>query len=138
MSRRPAKSDGDPTPTVMDENAWSQLLQDVALGRLQLSIQTPGGLQIALVSQGELARLQAAAGERSAQPSGVNLSEREYEILTLIADGMTSSNVAARLGLAKNTVSQHLQAARRKLGVTTTQAAADIIRRLDSSGGTVK
>lgn len=53
-----------------------------------------------------------------------NLSERELEILRLVAQGMTDPQVASRLYLSPRTVGQHLRSIYRKLGVPTRAAAA--------------
>jgi DNA-binding NarL/FixJ family response regulator len=52
-------------------------------------------------------------------PSYVDLNEREIEVLTWVARGKTSAEIAIILGLAKRTVDFHLENARVKLGVRT-------------------
>jgi predicted ATPase/DNA-binding CsgD family transcriptional regulator len=52
------------------------------------------------------------------------LSERELEILRLVAQGLTDSQVAERLYLSPRTVGQHLRSIYRKLGVPSRAAAA--------------
>jgi DNA-binding NarL/FixJ family response regulator len=52
-------------------------------------------------------------------PSHVDLNEREIEVLTWVARGKTSAEIAIILGLAKRTVDFHLENARVKLGVRT-------------------
>lgn len=53
----------------------------------------------------------------------VRLTAREAECLGLVAEGRTGASVAELLGLAPNTVAQHLVAVRRKYGVRTTEQA---------------
>jgi DNA-binding NarL/FixJ family response regulator len=43
------------------------------------------------------------------------LTERETEVLQLVAEGLTSRQVATRLGLSHRTVENHVQATMRKL-----------------------
>jgi DNA-binding CsgD family transcriptional regulator/tetratricopeptide (TPR) repeat protein len=57
------------------------------------------------------------------QGSLTTLSARELEVLTLVAEGLTDSQVAKRLYLSPRTVSHHLRSAYRKLGVSTRTAA---------------
>jgi DNA-binding NarL/FixJ family response regulator len=57
------------------------------------------------------------------------LSEREKEILTLVADGLTNPQVAERLYLSPRTVSQHLRSIYRKLGVPSRAAAREASER---------
>jgi DNA-binding CsgD family transcriptional regulator len=52
------------------------------------------------------------------------LSERELEVLRLVAEGLTDSQVAERLYLSPRTVGQHLRSIYRKLGVPSRAAAA--------------
>ncbi len=74
-----------------------------------------------------VAAVLAAAGERvpprrASTPGG--LSEREVEVLALVAVGMTNKEVAARLGISDRTVGHHMQHVYGKLGVTTRAAAS--------------
>jgi DNA-binding NarL/FixJ family response regulator len=57
-------------------------------------------------------------------PKLVNLNEREIEILTLVARGKTSAQIARKLLLAKRTVDFHIDNARIKLGAATRTEAA--------------
>jgi DNA-binding NarL/FixJ family response regulator len=50
----------------------------------------------------------------------VNLSERELEIITLIAEGLTNSEIADRLFLSPHTVNTHRKNIMQKLGVKNT------------------
>jgi DNA-binding CsgD family transcriptional regulator len=51
------------------------------------------------------------------------LNDREIEMLTWVARGKTSAQIADMLGLAKRTIDFHIDNARLKLGATTrTQA----------------
>lgn len=57
------------------------------------------------------------------------LSEREMEVLSLLAEGATNQEIAARLYLTEKTVKSHLSRIFRKLAVSNrTQAAAKAIR----------
>jgi len=49
----------------------------------------------------------------------VKLNSREIEVLTLVARGQRSAEIAKKLGIAKRTVDFHLDNARIKLGATT-------------------
>ncbi len=54
-------------------------------------------------------------------PSG--LTSREVEVLGLVAEGLTSAQVAQRLFLSPRTVHRHLNSIYRKLGVSSRTAA---------------
>src|SRR5262245_58960594 len=55
--------------------------------------------------------------ERVSESSSIRLSPREQEILTLLADGQTQSQIAGTLYLSPKTVSTHIQHVLVKLGV---------------------
>jgi DNA-binding NarL/FixJ family response regulator len=69
----------------------------------------------------KLPGLPATARLRS-YPNG--LTRREVEVLSLVAEGLTDAQVAARLFLSPHTVHAHLTSIYSKLGVTTRHAAA--------------
>lgn len=70
---------------------------------------------------------QPTSGEAVA---GTVLSNREREILPLLADGLVNKQTAARLGISTNKVKTHLDLLFDKLGVTPrAQAVATGVRR---------
>jgi DNA-binding NarL/FixJ family response regulator len=63
-------------------------------------------------------------GEGGGRPSGPRLSEREQEVLGLVAAGLPNKLIARRLGITERTVKAHLTRIFEQLGVTDrTQAA---------------
>ena len=66
-----------------------------------------------------------AVPERAPQAAGLEeLSEREREVLRLVAAGLSDREIAARLVLSPHTVHRHVANIRRKLGLTSRSAAA--------------
>lgn len=65
----------------------------------------------------EFARLTAVAPTRTAQPLVEPLSERELEILALVANGLSNKEIAAELYIAEGTVKNHVTNILSKLGV---------------------
>jgi DNA-binding response OmpR family regulator len=57
-------------------------------------------------------------------PKAVELNDREIEVLTWVARGKTSAEIAQILGLAKRTIDFHTDTARAKLGAATRTEAA--------------
>ena len=60
-------------------------------------------------------------GRDAGEPHG--LSAREMEVMSLIADGQTNGEIAARLFLAEKTVKNHVRRIYSKLGVGSRPAA---------------
>lgn len=55
-------------------------------------------------------------GGETAQPLDEDLSERETEVLALLASGMTNSEIAGELHVAVGTIKSHMNSIYRKLG----------------------
>ena len=75
-----------------------------------------------------------AAGERVPRlerPAG--LTEREAEVLGMLARGLQTKQVARALGISVKTADRHIQHAYRKVGVST-RAAATLFAMEPSSG----
>ncbi len=64
-----------------------------------------------------------------AHPAG--LTRRESEILSLVANGQTNGEIAARLFLSPKTVEHHVSSILSKLGARTRTEAVEAARRID-------
>lgn len=62
--------------------------------------------------------------QRSPEPSMDDLSEREAEVLNLVAQGLTNMQIALRLNVSENTIKFHLQNIYQKLNVGNRTEAA--------------
>jgi DNA-binding NarL/FixJ family response regulator len=62
-------------------------------------------------------------GAQGAGPSGA-LTEREREVLSLVAAGETNRQIAAAVGISEHTVARHLSNIFDKLGVSSRTAAS--------------
>ena len=92
-------------------DAASQLVADVDLGRFRRL---------------EVDAVLAAAGQprrSAAATNAAGLTEREVEVLCLIARGRLNKQVAARLGISVKTVGHHIEHIYAKAGVTTRAGA---------------
>ncbi|MBN2547761.1 MAG: response regulator transcription factor [Anaerolineales bacterium] len=63
---------------------------------------------------------------RMRQPAGEKLSSRELEVLQLVAEGASNSEIAARLHISQATVKSHLINIFNKLGVSDRTAAVTV------------
>jgi DNA-binding NarL/FixJ family response regulator len=90
------------------------------------------------VYQGQLVFPQAAKRwlrqQRQRPGPDAELSEREAEVLGLVAQGMTNTQIAQRLTVSDNTVKFHLQNIYQKLGVANRTEAAGIYFKLRQEG----
>ncbi len=67
--------------------------------------------------------------ERNRPTADSELSEREREVLALVAEGLTNAQIAEQLSLSESTVKFHLQHIFEKLGVTNRTEAAAVYHR---------
>jgi HD-GYP domain-containing protein (c-di-GMP phosphodiesterase class II) len=74
----------------------------------------------------------AAAGHRAARPAlPAGLTEREADVLGLLARGLATKEIAAALGIAPRTVKHHIEHVYEKTGVSSRAAAALFAARHD-------
>ena len=88
-------------------------------------------LQQALTRFGEAAGLRPSAPRGGAE--GEQLTARERQVLALIAEGLSNRQIGERLFISVKTVSVHVSAVLRKLGVSTRTEAA-VVHRADGDG----
>jgi two-component system, NarL family, nitrate/nitrite response regulator NarL len=70
------------------------------------------------VTAGVLRRLSDLAAERSSPAPDVRLTSREFEIVELLAEGLSNKEIAQRLTIAVSTVKNHVHSILDKLQVT--------------------
>lgn len=68
------------------------------------------------------------SGEIEVRRARQTLTAREREVLDQVADGLTSQEIATRLGISASTVNSHIDAAMRRLGARTRVQAASLVQ----------
>jgi putative nucleotidyltransferase with HDIG domain len=99
-------------PALAPDAAAGELRGEVRAGRLDAN-----AVEALLSAVGE-------RGERARPPLPAGLTEREAEVLALLARGSSNKQIAAALGIAPRTAGHHVEHVYAKLGVSTRAAAA--------------
>jgi DNA-binding NarL/FixJ family response regulator len=106
----------------MDPSRLRHVLHGVTKGEAAI----PRGLVTRLITEFRLRehgrRLPLGAGEE------VELTAREWDVLSLLADGATTRDASAQLGIAEVTVRRHVSTAMAKLKVSDRGAAVQLVR----------
>ncbi|MCE0914537.1 PA1136 family autoinducer-binding transcriptional regulator [Pseudomonas sp. NMI760_13] len=95
----------------------------MSLGGVRIDASAPARLALSLLAN---AAFLGARRLLEAPPGEGQLSARERQVLAWTAAGQRQADIAATLGLSVRTVENHLRAARRRLGVSTTAQAIRI------------
>lgn len=112
----------------MRAGAAGFLYKDVDPAALVQAVRAVHGGQILLAPEAAEAMLTSGAGA-PAVPGPVQLTEREREVLALIAAGRSNREIARELAVAEKTVKTHVSNVLMKLGVQDrTQAALYAVR----------
>ena len=77
----------------------------------------------------------ARARARATRANPAGLTDREVEVLTLVAEGLTNTEIGARLFVSPRTAGHHVAAILRKLDVPNRGQAAAAAARLGSRAG---
>lgn len=111
---------------------WSEVTRFLAALGHQVDLKDDAGNDYVVMTRERYEALQAAAlnqgGVRRPAPRTLVLTGRERQCLHLVSQGLTTAEIARRLGLAQNTAAQHLAAARRRCGVSSSMAAVVVAR----------
>lgn len=131
LARRPDRTE---LVAAVEAGADGYLSAEVAQERL------PHALRAILAGEMALPRglirylVEALSGRDSVRRAltsgtGARVTDREWEVLQLMADGCSSGEIARRLGIAEVTVRRHVSAAVAKLGARSREEAVGLLRR---------
>lgn len=110
---------------LLRSGATGFLSRDSSVGDLSRAIIAAGRGEIVLPPEFATKALVALAqGDKRSEDKGDNLTDREQEVLSLLARGLTNKDIAQTLFLSVRTVEAHLHNIYGKLGVATRTEAA--------------
>lgn len=127
---------GDETHVIrsIEAGATGYLTKDTPMDEIvnQLKLMRQGGSPISpLIARGLLKRFRPAPTHSEAVPEDTHLlSEREKEVLDMVARGFMQSEIADILGVSTNTVSTYVKRLYKKLAVNSRIAAINKAREL--------
>lgn len=123
----PQPDDEDGTTVSPSETSPLDALLEAA-GRDGLALVDTDAGRVVCVPQARYDAL-SDGSDGSGRPGPVTLTPREAEILSRVARGDGTAAISSDLGVAVNTVAQHLVAVRRKYGVRSSTLAVEAARR---------
>ncbi|MDX1688889.1 MAG: response regulator transcription factor [Candidatus Promineifilaceae bacterium] len=108
---------------VLEAGAIGYLLKTVSAEELAEAIRSAHRGELTVAADASSIVLEAIT---SPPAPGRDLTERELEVLELLVQGLSNSEIAARLGVSPNTVKNHLRSIYSKLDVSTRTAATTL------------
>jgi DNA-binding NarL/FixJ family response regulator len=126
-------SDSEDLLTALRSGAVGYLLKDMDPSRLAPALEAvlagevviPRRLTGRLVA--EMRRPRRGLGLKTDDGRTVELSPREWEVIILLADGCSTAEIAAQLGLDSVTVRRHVSRLLNKLGLTSREEAVRLL-----------
>jgi two-component system NarL family response regulator len=124
----------------LDAGVSGYLLKDIDPDRIAFAVQGvvdgEGALpRVLLPTVLDEFRRRGRSGRPPSLAGAERLSEREWQILELLAEGLATREVAGRVGISEVTVRRHISAAVAKLGVSDRATAVALVRADAETGG---
>ena len=113
--------EGDVVRDALEAGAVGFLTKDAEIDALADAVRAAYAGQTVLAPEATVALMQAKA---SAPKVGHDLSERELEVLALLVEGLSNSEIAEELTISPSTAKHHVSACISKLGVAKRGQAA--------------
>jgi NarL family two-component system response regulator LiaR len=118
--------EGELIKKVLEAGAIGYLLKDVSAEELARAIRAAHSGRATLSPEAAQALVENA---NQPPPPGLDLTEREREVLGLMIEGLNNTQIAGRLTVSPSTIKSHVSSILAKLGVTSrTEAVALALR----------
>jgi NarL family two-component system response regulator LiaR len=118
--------EGDLVKNALEAGAIGYLLKDVSAEVLVEAIRAAHAGRATLSPEAA----QALVETTSQRPApGLNLTERELEVMTLMVEGLNNTQIAGRLSVSPSTIKSHVSNILSKLGVTSRTEAVTLALR---------
>ncbi len=118
--------EGELIRDALEAGAIGYLLKDVSADELASAIRAAHGGRATLSPEATQSLVEAASQPR---PMTFELTERETMVLGLMAEGLSNTQIAARLVVSPSTVKSHVSAILTKLGVASRTEAVTLAMR---------
>ena len=119
-------NDGELIKNALEAGAIGYLLKDVSADELVRAIRSAHAGRATLSPEAAQALVETA---NQPPAPGLDLTEREREVLTLMIEGLNNTQIAGRLTVSPSTIKSHVSNILSKLGVTSrTEAVALALR----------
>ncbi len=118
--------EGDMVKNALEAGAIGYLLKDVSADELARAIRAAHSGQATLSPQAAQALVDKTS---QPPPPGLDLTEREHEVLALMVEGLNNTQIAGRLTVSPSTVKSHVSNILSKLGVASRTEAVTLALR---------
>jgi NarL family two-component system response regulator LiaR len=118
--------EGDLVKNALEAGAIGYLLKDVSADELVQAIRAAHAGRATLSSEAAQALVETA---NQPPPPGLDLTEREREVLSLMIEGLNNTQIAGRLSVSPSTVKSHVSNILSKLGVASRTEAVTLALR---------
>jgi two-component system, NarL family, response regulator LiaR len=118
--------EGDLIKNALEAGAIGYLLKDVSADDLARAIRAAHSGRATLSPEAAEVLVQAA---HQPPPPGLDLTERERDVLALMIEGLNNIQIAGKLGVSPSTIKSHVSNILSKLGVTSRTEAVTLALR---------